>query len=276
MALIITLYVTKKIRINHPSRQTTAVAWTLSIPTKVTRIWLLSNKLQRKSVSVAPRQIRKLQMIQWNRLVLRCWGRMIWASLVSNNLEALTYQTSPSLHSHFHRIILRIACGTASTTQWASSEDCASFARRCTPTRRKAHCKATLKSKISSEKHRAQETSVFQYVYHVSNAIPFPSSSFYIAPQLTEQLSSDNDKLRRQALILSYLPDPVVMISIDGKIKFCNMQLARVLRHKITRGSRRDQYWRSYRARIEGSSTSLSPRIDGSRAICSWRRRRHW
>ena len=39
--------------------------------------------------------------------------------------------------------------------------------------------------------------------------------------------------LRRQAIILSYLPDPVVTISIDGKIKFCNLQLARVLQHKI-------------------------------------------
>jgi PAS domain S-box-containing protein len=46
-------------------------------------------------------------------------------------------------------------------------------------------------------------------------------------------LTADNARLRRHALILSYLPDPVIAIGLDGKIKFCNVQVARVLKHKI-------------------------------------------
>ena len=41
----------------------------------------------------------------------------------------------------------------------------------------------------------------------------------------------ENARLRRQALILSYLPDPVVTIRADGVITFCSMQVERVLRH---------------------------------------------
>ena len=51
--------------------------------------------------------------------------------------------------------------------------------------------------------------------------------------QLIDVLTADNAKLRRQALILSYLPDPVIAIGLDGKIKFCSIQVARVLKHNI-------------------------------------------
>lgn len=50
-------------------------------------------------------------------------------------------------------------------------------------------------------------------------------------PQIIEELTADNARLRRQALILSYIPDLVLAIGLDGKIKFCNTQLARVLKH---------------------------------------------
>ncbi len=48
---------------------------------------------------------------------------------------------------------------------------------------------------------------------------------------LIEEMTRDNARLRRQALILSYLPDPVVAIRADGTITFCSMQVERVLRH---------------------------------------------
>ncbi len=47
-------------------------------------------------------------------------------------------------------------------------------------------------------------------------------------------MTYDNARLRRQALILSYLPDPVVAITADGVITFCSMQVERVLRHNIS------------------------------------------
>jgi len=50
---------------------------------------------------------------------------------------------------------------------------------------------------------------------------------------LIEEMTRDNARLRRHALILSYLPDPVVSISLEGDITFCNMQLERVLKHPI-------------------------------------------
>jgi hypothetical protein len=48
---------------------------------------------------------------------------------------------------------------------------------------------------------------------------------------LIEEMTRDNARLRRQAMILSYLPDPVVAIRADGVITFCSMQVERVLRH---------------------------------------------
>lgn len=51
---------------------------------------------------------------------------------------------------------------------------------------------------------------------------------------LIEEMTKANALLRRQALILSYLPDPVIAISTDGVITFCSMQVERVLRHDVT------------------------------------------
>jgi hypothetical protein len=48
---------------------------------------------------------------------------------------------------------------------------------------------------------------------------------------LMDEMTRENARLRRQALILSYLPDPVVAIRADGVITFCSMQVERVLRH---------------------------------------------
>ena len=51
---------------------------------------------------------------------------------------------------------------------------------------------------------------------------------------LIEEMTKENARLRRQALILSYLPDPVVAISTDGIITFCSMQVERVLNHNMS------------------------------------------
>jgi hypothetical protein len=51
--------------------------------------------------------------------------------------------------------------------------------------------------------------------------------------QLIDELTADNARMRRQALILLYLPDPVIVIGLDGEIKFCNMQAVRVLKHAM-------------------------------------------
>jgi len=51
---------------------------------------------------------------------------------------------------------------------------------------------------------------------------------------LIEEMTKDNARLRRQALILSYLPDPVVAISTEGVITFCSMQVERVLKHNVS------------------------------------------
>mmetsp|Transcript_21507 Transcript_21507/g.46735 ORF Transcript_21507/g.46735 Transcript_21507/m.46735 type:complete len:1021 (-) Transcript_21507:158-3220(-) len=51
---------------------------------------------------------------------------------------------------------------------------------------------------------------------------------------LIEEMTKDNARLRRQALILSFLPDPVVAISTDGVITFGSMQVERVLKHEVS------------------------------------------
>ena len=48
-----------------------------------------------------------------------------------------------------------------------------------------------------------------------------------------DQLMNENAQLRRLELILSYLPDPVIVISSSGVITFCSMQLERVFKHKV-------------------------------------------
>jgi PAS domain-containing protein len=50
---------------------------------------------------------------------------------------------------------------------------------------------------------------------------------------LIEEMTKDNARLRREAMILSFLPDPVLAISTDGVITFCSTQIERVLKHKV-------------------------------------------
>lgn len=50
---------------------------------------------------------------------------------------------------------------------------------------------------------------------------------------LVEEMTRTNARLRRQALILSLLPDLVIVISQEGEITFCSAQVERVLKHKI-------------------------------------------
>eukprot|EP00804_Cyclotella_cryptica_P013807 CCRYP_019433-RB/>CCRYP_019433-RB protein AED:0.09 eAED:0.09 QI:1690/1/1/1/0.75/0.4/5/278/505 len=50
---------------------------------------------------------------------------------------------------------------------------------------------------------------------------------------LIDELTAANARLQRQALILSCLPDPVVVIGTDGEIKFCSVPFQRMLRHKV-------------------------------------------
>lgn len=51
--------------------------------------------------------------------------------------------------------------------------------------------------------------------------------------ELIDALTAAHAKLRRQALILSYLPDPIVVIDTGGKIKFCSTQMERVTKYKV-------------------------------------------
>lgn len=50
---------------------------------------------------------------------------------------------------------------------------------------------------------------------------------------LVEEMTRTNAKLKRQALILSLLPDLVVAITVEGEITFCSAQVERVLRHSV-------------------------------------------
>jgi len=48
-----------------------------------------------------------------------------------------------------------------------------------------------------------------------------------------DQLMNENAQLRRLELILSYLPDPIIVVSPTGVITFCNTQVERVFKHKV-------------------------------------------
>lgn len=49
---------------------------------------------------------------------------------------------------------------------------------------------------------------------------------------LVEEMTRTNARLKRQALILSLIPDLVVAISSNGEITFCSAQVEKVLQHK--------------------------------------------
>mmetsp|Transcript_13661 Transcript_13661/g.17226 ORF Transcript_13661/g.17226 Transcript_13661/m.17226 type:complete len:599 (-) Transcript_13661:214-2010(-) len=48
-----------------------------------------------------------------------------------------------------------------------------------------------------------------------------------------EEMTRTNARLRRQAIILSLLPDLVIAIKLNGDITFCSAQVGRVLRHSV-------------------------------------------
>ena len=50
---------------------------------------------------------------------------------------------------------------------------------------------------------------------------------------LVEEMTALNARLRRQALILSLLPDLVIVIDTEGTITFCSAQVERILQHNI-------------------------------------------
>lgn len=50
---------------------------------------------------------------------------------------------------------------------------------------------------------------------------------------LVEEMTALNARLRRQALILSLLPDLVIVIDVEGTITFCSAQVERILQHNI-------------------------------------------
>jgi PAS fold len=50
---------------------------------------------------------------------------------------------------------------------------------------------------------------------------------------LVKEMTELNTRLRRQAHILSLLPDLVIVMDLEGKITFCSAQVERVLRHSI-------------------------------------------
>lgn len=51
---------------------------------------------------------------------------------------------------------------------------------------------------------------------------------------LVAEMTKTNARLRRQAVILSLLPDLVIAITDDGTITFCSTQVERVLHHKVS------------------------------------------
>lgn len=59
------------------------------------------------------------------------------------------------------------------------------------------------------------------------------SSSRARKKALVEEMAALNARLRRQALILSLLPDLVIVIDSDGRITFCSAQVERVLQFSI-------------------------------------------
>ncbi len=61
----------------------------------------------------------------------------------------------------------------------------------------------------------------------------YAKSSRSCEKDLLDDLKAAYVKLREEVLILSHLPDPVVTISVDGKIKFCNVQIEKALNYHL-------------------------------------------
>ena len=50
---------------------------------------------------------------------------------------------------------------------------------------------------------------------------------------LVEEMTEANARLRRQTMILALLPDLVIVMKVDGEIRFCSAQVEKVLQHKV-------------------------------------------
>ena len=82
---------------------------------------------------------------------------------------------------------------------------------------------------LLAEAHRAEER---RQKKRIANRKSANTSRARKKAQM-DQLMNENQRLRKQELILSYLPDPVIVISNQGMITFCSQQVERVLRHKV-------------------------------------------
>lgn len=76
--------------------------------------------------------------------------------------------------------------------------------------------------------------------------------------KLIESLVAEHKRLRRDALILSHIPDAIIAIGLDGTIKFCNAQMTRITKydaHDVVGHSIKDfllpESWRPLRKLID-------------------------
>ena len=81
--------------------------------------------------------------------------------------------------------------------------------------------------------HEARKTEQKKAAKRIANR-KSASTSRARKKALVAEMTKTNTRLRRQAIILSLLPDLVVAIQEDGTITFCSAQVERVLKHKVS------------------------------------------
>lgn len=81
--------------------------------------------------------------------------------------------------------------------------------------------------------HEARKTEQKKAAKRIANR-KSASTSRARKKALVAEMTKTNSRLRRQAIILSLLPDLVIAIQEDGTITFCSAQVERVLRHKVS------------------------------------------
>jgi PAS domain-containing protein len=100
----------------------------------------------------------------------------------------------------------------------------------------KLHAKRMSNRKFASAS-RARKNQVCAMICIRVEALSFEYSNSQTCSksflQLIAELSASNRMLRRGALVLSYIPDPVIALDLNGKIKFCSMQVNRVLQYRL-------------------------------------------
>jgi PAS fold len=80
--------------------------------------------------------------------------------------------------------------------------------------------------------HEAKKRAEKRHAKRIANR-KSASSSRARKKALVQEMTELNARLRRQALILSLLPDLVIVINVEGIITFCSAQVERVLQHNI-------------------------------------------